>query len=63
MTASATPTTHPPSWWFLWRFVRYRPRLYWLNLISITLLICLGSLQGIGLREFFQASPILFPHR
>lgn len=58
---ATTPTTarptQPPSWWFLLRFVRYRPRFFWLNLVSITLLICLGSFQGIGLREFFNRLP------
>jgi ATP-binding cassette, subfamily B, bacterial len=53
-TSARTPSDQPPSWWFLVRFVRYRPRLYALNLISITLLILSGSSMGIGLRAFFD---------
>jgi ATP-binding cassette, subfamily B, bacterial len=48
----------PPSWWFLLRFIRFRPRQYFLNLGSICLLIFLGSTQGLGMREFFNRLPI-----
>jgi ATP-binding cassette, subfamily B, bacterial len=59
---TATADRHqPPSWWFLWRFIRFRPRLYTLNLGSIVLLICLASGQGIGLREFFNRLPEISP--
>jgi ATP-binding cassette, subfamily B, bacterial len=59
---TATADRHqPPSWWFLWRFIRFRPRLYTLNLGSIVLLICLASGQGIGLREFFNRLPEIGP--
>jgi len=47
----------PPAWWFLLRFIRFRPRSYVLNLISIVMLIVLTSSQGIGLREFFNHLP------
>ena len=47
----------PPSWWFLLRFIRFRPRLFFLNLISIVMLIVLASASGIGIREFFNHLP------
>ncbi|HET7771374.1 MAG TPA: ABC transporter transmembrane domain-containing protein, partial [Chloroflexota bacterium] len=47
----------PASWWFLLRFIRFRPRQFFLNLISIVMLIVLASASGIGLREFFNLLP------
>jgi ATP-binding cassette subfamily B protein len=49
--------SQPPSWWFLLRFIRFRRRLFFLNLISIVMLIVLASASGIGLREFFNLLP------
>ena len=47
----------PPSWWFLLRFIWFRKRAYYLNLISIVMLIVTASASGIGLREFFNRLP------
>lgn len=47
----------PPSWWFLLRFIAFRKRVYYLNLISIVMLIVLASASGIGIREFFNRLP------
>jgi ATP-binding cassette subfamily B protein len=52
--AQLAPAARPPAWWFLLRFIRFRPRYWALNLCSITLLIVIGSSQGIASREFFN---------
>ena len=53
----ATRDSVPPAWWFLLRLVRYRPGLWTLNLISITLLILVAMAPGVISREYFNRLP------
>ncbi len=43
-----------PTGRFLWSLVRYRPRLFWLNSLSITLLFVMEMVPGFVSRDFFD---------
>jgi ATP-binding cassette, subfamily B, bacterial len=50
----APVASRTPAWWYLGRFIRFRPRLYVLNMIAICCLISIGSTQGLATRELFN---------
>ena len=39
---------------FLWRLVQFRPWLFWINSLSITLLFLVGMVPGFVARDFFD---------
>ncbi|HEX2033594.1 MAG TPA: ABC transporter ATP-binding protein [Chloroflexota bacterium] len=48
----------PPSYWFLWRLVCFRPWRWTFNLLSISALIVISMAPGIISREFFNRLPL-----
>ncbi len=42
------------TWRFFWRLMLFRPRLFWLNCLAITLLFLVGNVPGLISREFFD---------
>ena len=42
------------TWQFFWRLIWFAPRLYWLNMLSITLLMLTEMAPGLVAREFFN---------
>ena len=42
------------TWWYLWRMVRFRPRLYLLNVLFISAALLLESVPGLAARSFFD---------
>ena len=51
----------PPGWWYLWRLLRFRPRLWGLNVVVVTTLFVLEVVPALLAREFFDALPAPAP--
>ena len=43
-----------PTWWYLWRMVRFRPRRYLINSICIIAALALENVPGLAARAFFD---------
>ncbi len=60
-TTSRTPGAGgqalPKPSWFLWRLIRFRPWMWTINLLAITLLIVIAMSPGLIAREFFDRLP------
>ncbi|HEX2326179.1 MAG TPA: ABC transporter ATP-binding protein [Chloroflexota bacterium] len=54
-----TITPQPEPWWFQWRLLRFRPRLWALNVLFITTVFLLEAAPALLAREFFDALPAL----
>lgn len=49
--------TLPKPSWFLWRLIRFRPWMWTINLVAVTLLIVIAMAPGLISREFFNRLP------
>ena len=56
-----SPPPPPQGWWYLWRLLRFRPRLWGLNVVVVTTLFVLEVVPALLAREFFDALPALAP--
>jgi ATP-binding cassette subfamily B protein len=59
--AQAQPQPQPQPWWYLWRLLRFRPRLWALNVLFITTVFLLEAAPALLAREFFDTLPALVP--
>ena len=43
-----------PTWRIIWRMIRYRPRLWLVNNLSLVFMMLVAQLPGLAMREFFN---------
>ncbi len=49
-----TPRVNIPTWWFIWRTIRYQPVRYLFNNLSMVLLLLGWQMPALVTREFFN---------